>query len=418
MLHFLEVHNPFQPHDDRAEYFAPNGLTIREVLRGQHPGFVEFEYPTICFVNGAVCLRAQWDDVLPIDAQVQFSRVPGVEWVIAILVILVIALVVVIATTPGQQAPPEDRTEQGEPVYNLSGQRNQNRLGSVIEVNYGKRRLFPSYAARNFSRYVDNEQYSYSLFCLGQGEYDIHAMQFEDTPTTGFADVEIEVIEPGGKMTLFSNNVDTSSEVAGIELFGPNQDDYTGYAGPFVTNAAGTKTELIEVDLTLPQGGYFQDDEGRLRRRTTEASIELRPIDDNGVPLGAWTQAAFFSKTIATIQPQRFTVSMPVASGRYEIRMVRTNNRSESHRVGNTLKWESLRSYMETQNTFGAVTLVAVKARASNNLNNNVGQRFNVIATRKLPVFDRATNQWTEPRATRSPIWALCDVFTACILLP
>ena len=52
--------------------------------------------------------------------------------------------------------------------------------------------------------------------------------------------------------------------------------------------------------------------------------------------------------------------------------------------------------------------MLAVCARASANLNDQSERKFNVVATRKLPVYQGGS--WTAVQATRNPIWALCDV--------
>ena len=66
-------------------------------------------------------------------------------------------------------------------MFDLKGQYNQVRLGNPIEVPYGRNRLWPSIAAREYNKYVNNDQYRYSLYCLGQGSYGIEALQIEDT---------------------------------------------------------------------------------------------------------------------------------------------------------------------------------------------------------------------------------------------
>jgi hypothetical protein len=55
-------------------------------------------------------------------------------------------------------------------------------------------------------------------------------------------------------------------------------------------------------------------------------------------------------------------------------------------------------------------TVVAVCIKANNRLSQHSSERFAVIETRKLPVYDRVTKTWSEEQATRSFAAAICSV--------
>lgn len=110
----------------------------------------------------------------------------------------------------------------------------------------------------------------------------------------------------------------------------------------------------------------------------------------------------------ATQTPQRYTVSYSVPSGRYEIRMLRTNIKNYSTRCGNDLVWAAAKAYLADTTDYGDVTLLAVKMRATNNLSSKSSQQINCVVTRKLPVWNGTT--WSAPQATRSIAWALAYI--------
>jgi hypothetical protein len=56
---------------------------------------------------------------------------------------------------------------------------------------------------------------------------------------------------------------------------------------------------------------------------------------------------------------------------------------------------------------FGAVTLLAVRMRATNNLSLQASRKISVLCTRKLPVW--TGTGWSAPQPTRSIAWALAD---------
>lgn len=470
MTRVFEFYNPFEPKKDFRSWEERDGLSIRAILKNRFgDSFVDFELPTFCMVNGEPILRDDWDKALPDDATVSFVRLAG-DLVTAIIAIVVLVVAVVVSVSLASSKPAAVSSvsgivadiPEGDPVYNLSGQRNQQRLNEPIEVSYGRVRLWPSYAAKPYTVYESNQQYQFSLFCLGQGSFAVEKVQFEDTDIVEFDDVEFELIAPGSAFTLFSDNVHTSSAVAGVELFGPNEPEFTGWTGNYPANPAFSQTKRIELDITLPQGLYYANDAGGLNALGVSVAVEYRAIDDFGTALSAWQSlpltkrtvyqtAAWndplppgatviddssvaptfslggniygprtyavsetyhvFSKVLATVTAQRYTLRADVPLGRYEIRMQRLSAKNTSHRAGNAVRWDALRAFFPSVQSYGNVTLLAVKARATNSLNNNAAQRLNAIATRKIPC--RENGVWTAPQATRSPVWAFCDVFRA-----
>jgi len=149
-----------------------------------------------------------------------------------------------------------------------------------------------------------------------------------------------------------------------------------------------------------------------LSSMTITVEIEARTIDDFGSPTGSYFPLLGSNPltiTAATTTPQRKTYSANVTSGRYEVRIRRTDLKDTSANVGHTVSWEGLRSYLDINPDFGNVTLLAVKIRATANLNERTQTAFNVVATRKLPIYE--SGGWSAPQATRSIIWAFFDVF-------
>lgn len=416
MAYVIEIPNAFEPTKGKR-YRARNGITIRQWLEETYPGFTEFQIPTICGLNGKYVLRENWNTVLKENDVVQFIAVPtGPFIIIAVLVVLIALASFFLMPTPAAVTPGE--LPASDPVFSNKGQQNEIRLGEPIEVCYGRNRSYPSLASRPYYQYIDNDQYQHALYCLGQGYYEIHALQFGDTSIAEFEEVEYEVIPPGGAVTLFPTNVFTSAEAGGQEIFAPNEDDYVapGWVGPFPANPAGTDAYQLQVDVIMPKGLYQAEDDGGIGSVSITVEIEYREIDDAGAPLGsfqAFTAPFPYVFTMTTTTPQRRTLSVDVAPGRYEVRMRRDVPKTISHKVGNTLVWEGLRSYLQdTVTDFGDVTLIAARVRATNNLNDRTQLKFNVISTRKLSVYESGGMSET-PIATRSIVWAYVDAFRA-----
>ncbi|MBW4789114.1 DUF1983 domain-containing protein [Alcaligenes faecalis subsp. faecalis] len=313
------------------------------------------------------------------------------------------------AIFPPAKPPSTMAREQASPTYTIGAQGNTARLMESIPVQYGRFRVYPDFAAQPYTELDSNQTYLYQLFCLGQGEYDIEEIRVEDTPIGNFAEVQYEVVRPGEKVTLFPDNVVSSTAVQSIELKGPNEEG-AAMVGPFVANPAGTTTNRIAVDIVLPAGLFYANDDGGLDSRSVSWSIQAQLIDDQGSSVGSPIVLGSETYSAATNTPQMMTYRYEVPEGRYQVSAVRTSNKDTNSRSGNTLQWGGLRAYLPDHRDYGNLTLLAVVMRATNNLNQSTARRINVIATRKLPTWDPVGGWSLGVAATRNPAWALADV--------
>lgn len=504
--HSITVRNPFHPHQDRQITAIPGPVAVRALVP-------ETDQPILVLRNGQAQLRATWDQpvrcgdliaiiVLPqggggggsnplrmvlmlavmVYAPVLASELIGINGA-AVLGSMGVSAVQAGATMLGMALvnavipPPKPTTAQQaaslaapSPTYNLQAQGNMARLDQAIPVQYGRVCAYPDFAAQPYVEYAGNEQYLYQLLCLGQGAYEIEAVRIEDTPVASFAEIDYEVIAPGGAITKFPTHVVSSVEVSGQELAGsvaatysqtgstitvtlaahgyavgrllyldvtsgsalggaytvaavPSADTFTvtaagslatngnvnlqHYIGGFVANAAGTQANTLGLDFVLSRGLYEAQDDGSLKELSLSVAIEARALDDQGMASGNWGLLGTKTYTAKTTTPQRYSERLPVAAGRYEVRVRRLDAKQTDSRFGHEILWGGLRAYLPETRTFGDVTLIAMRMRASNNLSAQASRKINVICTRKLPIWDGSS--WSAPVATRSIAWALAD---------
>ena len=304
-------------------------------------------------------------------------------------------------------------SETPSPTYSLTASGNQARIEQPIPVIYGRHLVYPDFAAQPYIEYGGNEQYLYQLHVIGQGYHDIEAIRIEDTPIASFEEIEYQVVQPGGSVTLFPTQVVTSVEVSGQELtwnttVTPNAGDTLG---PFVANGAGTTANTIGIDIIASRGLYYANDDGSLSTRSASWRVEVQQIDDSGAPIGGWSVVGNETLSAATTTPQRQTYRYSVTPGRYQVRAVRTDAKLTDTRSANEIVWGSLRAYLIGGNSYGQITLLALRMKASNNLSQLASRKINVICTRKLPIWNGST--WSAPTATANPAWALADIARA-----
>ena len=446
----IMLHNPFRPDRDREVIAVAEPLTIRDWLDVR--GIDEFSHPTICLRNGSPVPRARWDDTeigendlvvfvpLPqggggggknplrtilmlavmvaapylgglIAGAIGVTSTIGISLITAGVALVGTTLVNVLLPPPKPAAPSFGKgVPSPSPTYSLQAQGNQARLTQPIPVVYGRHRVYPDLAATPWAEYDNNEQYLHQLHCIGQGQYDLEQIRIEDTPIASFEEIETELVAPGGAVTLFETDVVTAPEIAGQELIGVNDREAgeDGWVGPFTANPAGTDATGIGIDVVMPRGLYYANDNGSFSNRTVEWEVEARAVDDEGTASGAWIAVASETVTAAENTPQRKSYRYTVTAGRYEVRVRRTNDKSGDARAGHVVHWGGLKAFLEDAPEFGDVTLLAVRMRATDNLSQRSARLVNVVVTRKLPVWDPEAG-WSEPRATRSLASAFVD---------
>jgi hypothetical protein len=206
----------------------------------------------------------------------------------------------------------------------------------------------------------------------------------------------------------------TAAEVAGQELLAGV------WTGGFALNPQETQATHIGIDILLPRGLYFANDAGGLDARTATWTVAARRIDDEGVPQGDWAILGTESLTLATSTPQRLTFSYLVTPGRFEVRATRVDAKDSSSRAGHEVRWGEARAYLADMADMTAllpaqlpaVTLLAIRMRATDNLSQRSSRLINCIVTRKLPRWAPETG-WTASSPTRSITWAFADILRA-----
>lgn len=305
------------------------------------------------------------------------------------------------------QASASNGLSAPSPTYSLNAQGNSARIGQPIPVIYGRHQVFPDFAAQPYVDYAGNEQFLYQLFCIGQGEYDIEAIRIEDTAISSFPEITYEIVPPGGTVTLFPVSVTTSTEVSGQEALTSTT------LGPFTANAAGSICNKLAIDVVMSRGLYYSNDSGGLSAVSVSWTVEARQIDDVDAPIGSWFTLGNESVSAATTTPQRQSYQYGVADGRYQVRLTRIDTKQTASRYGHELDWSGLRAYLPGTQTYGNVTMAAMRLRASNSLSMQASRKINFIVTRRLQSWNPSTGWSATTAPTRSIAWALADIARA-----
>jgi hypothetical protein len=325
-----------------------------------------------------------------------------------------------LAPTP-RMPTPELSTARGveaaSPTYSMQPASNSARLYQIIREKFGTNLTTPDLIAEPWWEYEGNEQYVYQLLGNGVGSYQIHEVRIADTAiwkdgeyTGNFPEVTLEFVPEGQAVTLFPDNVETSDEVSGQELRGPNVDGANNWVGAFAVNSAGTECTKIALDLIFNGLGYMTSN--GMSTVSVGVRADFRRIDDLGTPVSDWAILKEKSISGATRDPLRITWDVDVPAGRYEVMMRRTTNKSTNGQVLDRVVWANMRAFLPSKQKY-AQDVIAVKARASDSLSQAASKQFKVIDTRMLPLYDRETRTWSEPQPTRNWAAAMSEILRA-----
>jgi hypothetical protein len=99
-------------------------------------------------------------------------------------------------------------------------------------------------------------------------------------------------------------------------------------------------------------------------------------------------------------------------SGRYQVRGVCVDGGQDDAYLMNEVVWGGMKAYLPSKLVYPDITLIALRARATNALSQATARQFHVTHTRKLPKWNPTTG-WSAPMPTNSWAWAMAAIAKA-----
>lgn len=431
----IQTYNPFDPKKNRKIEQFDGELSIQKWVDEN----LEIDkYPIVLTINSKPILRKFWGEYIARDDDiVVFSRLPEGGSKNPFLILLGIAVIVLATVFSGglstlalagyiglgsgilalgiggllgaPQTPSVDQVQSASPSYSITAQGNLARHGKAIPVIYGHHQIYPDFATRPYSEYIDDQQFLYHLLVITQGYCDIDKINIKDTDIADFNEITYEKIEPNADITLFEPNVVTSAEVAGQELI-----EALDFVGGFIINPSNTQANILAVDISLPRGLHWINNKGNPVDNDVTIIIEARRVDDYGDTISNWSEIGRETITEATRDAVRRTFKYTMSiDARYKVRVARKDDKSEDLRYAEEIRLTGIKAYLTDAIDYSGITMLAVKMRATNNLSNTSSRKINCIVSRKIPVWDEEYGWSEEPEKTSSIAWAIADILRA-----
>lgn len=337
------------------------------------------DFPVVCFLNGKPLLRAGWTRKVKHGDVVQFVVYPRGKDILRTVLLIVVAVVawyaapallgygygaagyaaagaagagfsvaltgmainmvggmLINAMLPPSKlpSPQSEQSAAASPTYNIAAQGNMARVQQPIPVHYGRHIAYPDFAASPYTEYVDNDQYLFQLLVIGQGRYDVERIRIEDTAIEVFDGTQIEIIDPDTSVSRMRQKT--------INRLNPDLEIKT-VVGPLIDVPVEKSCNKWIIDISFPGGKFGDFSAENAPDLSVSLLVEVRPVDDEGTPIGIWSAVSTIVVTSEKSENMRdMSYPVTVPSGRHEIRITRAIPPSTVKNVFNSLTWSGL----------------------------------------------------------------------------
>jgi hypothetical protein len=321
-----------------------------------------------------------------------------------------------ILTSKGEEAS-ENQPEK-QRAYSLRGGKNQ-KLSGFIPILLGRHLVFPSLAAKPYTKAVDGQdtQYYYQTMIAGYDHMtiDTSTLKFGETPISALPDIDYSP----NNAYYGDNRVNEENIYTEVR-----QDEDS------ISRFTCTNTRSIEIDILFPNGVYYKDG-NEYKAHTVTFSVQYRPIGGSWTTIVSSAGTGSISETTIDAFRKVYTYTFdnlddtdPDAVGnldrQYEIRVTRVqyddNNVTWDNYDGNpvsTFLWTTLKSYTGVfdSGTFDPLaidatteldlSLLDVRVKASEQYNNQVDR----ISAEYQTVVDYSWNgaSWVASQVSNNP---------------
>jgi hypothetical protein len=190
------------------------------------------------------------------------------------------------------------------------------------------------------------------------------------------------------------------------------EDDNFRWRGWYASSQPTILTDVIYVDIVMPNGIAWVTDDGGYKNITTTFWVDIEQIDDFGNPTGGiWRNTINISGATSNARRITYKYPLPWGPGRWRIRVARVNQRDQ--RASKEISAATLASirtriyHPPGTRAYENCTLVVMQFTASAGLNAASNRRVTIDCTRKLQL-----QGWTGLlRPTTNPADAFCDAY-------
>ncbi|MGO6835014.1 host specificity factor TipJ family phage tail protein [Rhizobium ruizarguesonis] len=286
--------------------------------------------------------------------------------------------------------PKQQATDETKTLYSIGGSQNESmQYGAVPEI-FGVHRVSPPKAAGDYTEIVGNDQYLRQLFCVGYGPIDISDIKIAETPIGTFEDASYEII---------TNHLTQAPTLYTKPVYEESVSVLLDNASGWIQRTTADDVDEISVDVSFPNGVY------RYKKKNGDrvhygVNIEVHYAVAGS---GAWMAMGTISVVANSAQAVRRSLAVSVPRGQYDVRLWKSSaDYTGDDTVSETAYWTAVRGRRnESVISFSKpLTLIALRIKATNELNGTVNQ-LNCIVSPRIRSWNGVT--WSSNQITRNP---------------
>lgn len=300
------------------------------------------------------------------------------------------------ASLSGAKPSNQGQPPSVKPGYGITGQQNDIRPWGITPIILGKHLIVPPLAGKPYTSTDGEHQYLHQMFLVGQSGLNISEMKIGDTAISNFDDVETETIQDGSYSAHYPYVIDETTIGKQLE--------------PFVAKTYTTAAGAIEIEVEIAYlRGIYKYENGKVKDTHTEYKVEYREVG-----AGSWTTLADRDFREELQRPVRYTHTVSVSRGQYEVRVERLNDPGDNFQGAKTPHWTVMRTKRGDEagdpirpinsDISDQFTYIALKAKATNQFNGQI-KKFNCIAEAVIPDWTGAV--WSDAATTNPASVAL-----------
>ena len=262
------------------------------------------------------------------------------------------------------------------------------RPAGVTNARWAELRDLPEFQApRESAAGGSVDQFLHQIFNFGLGDLDISELKVGETALADLDEATTQWSDAQGAITLVRGNVDTA---AGDAL----DTDWTQRATP---------PNTVEIGLDFA-AQLFRLAGGGVAEQSVAVEIEVWNVKTP-------TEKRAWDVTFKHAATTPFRVTLRTAldgAGAYQVRVKRAAAASSDDAVSDDVAWTALRSHQEDGADYAGQTRLAVRLRATAQVNGRL-DRLSAVAKQKIPVWETpegATEPaWSAPKPSSNPAW-------------
>ena len=179
-----------------------------------------------------------------------------------------IAAAAALVTVATMDTPSVPQSGAPERQNSLTGVSNRFAPFAACPVLYGKRRLFPPFAAAPYTELVGQDQYLNMLFLVSLGDCDLSALKIGDADATSFDGIEATRHYPTAPDWPAVIDADV-----GVTI---DDEDWTGTPNRQHTATTTADSVAAAIDFNFPIGLLYTNSKGERRRARIHFRVEYR----------------------------------------------------------------------------------------------------------------------------------------------